>query len=461
MMMPKPHELDDHPGNPDCTTIRHPDRKPTLFFQAIIPKYANLVHKVDLTGLSRSNKASVAAIPHFTNLGEIHITGSASRTLFGELAALDAGTSLHNVEDSDDDDNEEEELARHHRESVLDAQNLRLGILRTVAGRLERLSLASFELGEMVALLSMMNQLESLSIHGVASSNSSDTAKQIAQALSYSPKLRHLDIKALTRRGITLDWSDNPSMWPGIQSLTLFDLLPTNHTFDFINCFHATLAKLHLTFHAPSSQNSAPLPPILFSQSFPLLTDLTIHNTRFADARLILKSLANPTVPISAPLQKVELWLTIDDSFPTREALHRAMFPFFPTARELIVGHHWSRYENGRACQDSGKTRPTSVREEIWGDGGTLLVRFGQRRDPFFHRMETEKVLAKKNDNDGKDHEERVAGLAEALEDTLRFGKDYVGRSVKEGDLKKLDTAFKALESLRVLQKIIGGRQSI
>ncbi|KAK4703410.1 hypothetical protein P7C70_g2807, partial [Phenoliferia sp. Uapishka_3] len=408
--------------------VRH---DPQILRQSILPKYSKYIKSVDLRGAVESAKKLFAILPRLPRLEELVIDPGASRNLFGSLItselpspSTDSGFGPMHGQPSELD-------------YQLEARELRLAILDQVAGKLKRLVLSLLSPDEMGELLGKTEKLESLSIVGVdAKCHEHDTPGRIAFALANAPHLKQLDIKCLVGHRITPPWAT--CIWPAITSLTLRDASPTEHTFYFIDAFDSTLTSLTLSFRETTPP--APLPSHLFLSPFPRLEHLSLTNADFPTARLLLDALASPSVKTSSPLRLIQLRLS--QIFPTPTELRDVVSPFSTTLRELLA------FRSPHAGQIN-----SLVGDEL---GEHICLHLGIPDDHFFTREPTKCLLAGRQEDNGEDYKKEVSVRGEALKATLDFGNKYVKKLVTEGDVEGMNTAFRVLEKLRVLQKIGG-----
>ncbi|KAL8279551.1 hypothetical protein RQP46_008113 [Phenoliferia psychrophenolica] len=398
-----------------------------FFVHPILAKHVKHIRILDLSGLLPLAKKAFDILPLLTNLSEVRISSATAWKLFGVW--FSARLAHHQLDPK---------YASEADEAV------RRALFRLRTQSVAKVHLNGTCLERMGGILSAFDNLQSISIGGPEPITSFDLlGDDLVYVMARLPRLRDLTLELPENTVFTDAWVENHTAWPSLTSLTLRGIDPLPSTFDFVAKFATTLESLDLSFKHESTLSDNQ-PSQLFQHPFPHLSHLRMVDLELSTACVILDSLATPAVPITSPLLRLDLELRKPTSTPTHRKPFRNALQRFNTnglhIAELRVVEHGSREELW--CLRDLEYSPQTT------------VSLGNPKDLFFDRMpilHAERI-------DEAVVEQVVERRATALLNTLEFGREHILALWENSDLVGMETAFEALKTLRVWQKVVSGK---
>ncbi|KAL8279457.1 hypothetical protein RQP46_008019 [Phenoliferia psychrophenolica] len=400
-----------------------------FLIRRILPKHAQHIRTLHLSGTLPLAKKAFEIIPLLTHLTEIRISNTTAEKLFGVWFS-----DRYAVEEGDAG-------AGGSTDAVEANQAVRRALFPLRTQSITKVHLDGTCGQRMGGILSAFDNLQSISIGGPEPIASFDyLAEDLVYAMARLPRLRELTLELPQNALFTDAWLVEYPPWPKLSSLTLRGVDPLPSTFDFVGIFAATLESLNLSFTDHSILLDPETSTQLFPRTFPLLSHLRLVNLELSTTCFILESLA---APFTSPLLRIDLEIRRPISTtiyrePFRDVLQRFNIDGLRVA-ELRIVEHGSLVE--LVCLRGFEYPPHTN------------ISLGVSENLFFDRMSI--LQAKRMDDTVL--EQIVKGRTAALLEVLDFGREHVLALEENLDLVGMETAFEALKTLRVWQKVVRG----
>ncbi|KAL8279454.1 hypothetical protein RQP46_008016 [Phenoliferia psychrophenolica] len=399
-----------------------------ILARRILPKHAKRIRVLHLTDTVGDAKRAFEVLAVLSNLAEIQIDNLTANQLFGKWP-----TSEGEPEEEEDDDSDGSDF--HDA-----GQAVRRVLFRPGATTVTRLHFEGPSLQQVRGMVGALVNLRSVSMDWIEPLGQ---VEAIIDALAAAPFLRELTLELHKSMHITSGWSSPTFKRPALSALNLRGVNPSSETFDFIATFAPTLESLEISFKKRSPLSVEPTTSSLFLYPFPLLSQLRMVDLDLDTASLILQSLAEPAVSSTSPLRQLDLELRKPPA-DVNKSLFKKNYDRFILDEDRRISH-LRLVEVGSLA-------------ELWcfcgiNYDGRPTLRSPLPRELFWARLPVAQV--------GEENPRRlstVAMRATVLRNTLEFGLAHLDTLEAEEDLVGMETAFEALKTMRVWQKVVRGK---